>query len=849
MNYSEFQNLASSEKIVLATLDASKRLMGWELESGSVYFIEDFNFPKVVRIEDSGVAYTEAANVGAVTAGKYFHDRTNKRIYLRASDSSNPNSKFIVIAVRFYFSNNPIVLPHDFDEGYEVFFEPLIQGNSDFGVEIDTINNSSEAIEGSGTLSLRNDFDFWPANFDKLSFENQDCYLYSYNRELNLDQLKKLFRGKIYDKKYSNQTISFQVRDQLAKLADPIPLETIGDLEERTPTDLSEAKQRMILGRVFGMRPTNIDQVLTGYPITGTVSVSVGSSTVTGSGTSFLAEVSPDDEILIEGTKVVVATVASDTSLTISKPFDSNVSASGSDASVIPKEPKRWINRVFKVAGHAVREPVTATQSGSTISRLYLDSTDGIYNGDQIYIGSLGSGELATVRSVIGSNYVRLATSLANSPAIGTEVRRPAVQSVRIDDLELVYYRDYTFDADTAILTLDEEAEANISPVYSLGVNMVFTNSSRTVTGTGFDAFIRPGYLVSVVGETEYFEVLSVDSDTQLTLRTAATFTDTDIGRYKSFVYDEGTSVLSLDCLGRTVDGTTTGVLVDTAPGITKLLLNDLDLEDDIEESQFDDAEEIAYQSIGLIVPESFNDTDSITYREVLNKINKSVFGSLIQTSDFKLGYHVLRPRKGTATTRFSEADILKFSLEATNKNTVKTVTLEYLYREYDYLVKKEMFTNISVDNDKATYVLKTDKIRTVRTYLVNQNDAEIMTNRWSFLLSNSTSRLQLTTKLQGSLLEIGNVIEIEHRKMFERFGSTSKSMILMVESVKRDGSNVEIEATDLSNTFSRVACITSQTNDFVSASETEKLYGGYITDQYGLIDNSPETFETNLIW
>ena len=38
--FEEFQNEVSSEKLVLAIIEASKRLMGWTLDSGTVYVID-----------------------------------------------------------------------------------------------------------------------------------------------------------------------------------------------------------------------------------------------------------------------------------------------------------------------------------------------------------------------------------------------------------------------------------------------------------------------------------------------------------------------------------------------------------------------------------------------------------------------------------------------------------------------------------------------------------------------------------------------------------------------------------------------------------------------------------------
>jgi len=852
MLYTDYQNQPSSEKITLVAMAAARRLMGWVVHSGSIYKLTGFDYPAIQHIQDSGVTYTESVSLGAVIAGRWYYDKANTTLYLQASDSSNPNSRFLVATLNLFFADAPITLPYNFPltGGYEVMWEPMLRSTSEFGVGIDTINQTSEAIEGSGSLTLNNDFDFWPKNFDKLSFENQPVYVYSYHRDLDsYSEAQLIYKGNVEKKSYGKETITFQLKDKFAVLRDPIPLSTIGDLAARTPEDLNKAFQRMVLGRVSGHVPTNIDQVVDGYPLTGTVAVNYNTLTVTGTGTAFLAELSPDDQIVLLGEEYTVASVASNTSLTLTSEYLGNQNLSGATAYVVPDMPKRWQNRVWNVAGHPLREPTTTTTAGSSILVLYVvDATD-FHDGDTIYIGPLGSGELAVIDKVIGTNYIYLATSLAAPPAAGTAIRRPAVQNVRIDDTLLVYYRDYTLDATTATLTLTDTAEANAGPIYQLGTNVTFTNTSRTVTGSGFMGVIQPGYMIGAVGQADFFEVLSVDSDTQISLRSAATYTSTAAGRYKSLILDPDNSVLTLDCLGRPEDDNSSLPLLRTAPAISRALLEDSQLLSDLDTSTFGDAEEIAYQEIGLVVPETYSSTAAPTYRDVLNQINKSVFGSLVQTGDFEIAYHVLQPRKPATATKFTESDILSYSLNATAENVVKTVVVEYSHREHDYETKKESIQTSQKTSPTSTYVAKTERTRTISTCLVNQTDAEIMANRWAFLLQSTVGRLTFTTKLQGMKLEVGDIIEIEHRKFFERFGSTGKRKLLMVESVARSGSDVKVEATDLGNTFNRVACINSFSTAWTSASEDERLYGGYITDQYGLINNDPISFETNLIW
>jgi hypothetical protein len=848
MQYSDFQAMPSSEKITLCMMNASSRLMGWTLDTGSIYTISGLDVI-VDGIEDSGTAYTEAADVGSVTASKYFYDVATQTLYLRTTGSDNPNGRFIVLRQKLCFANVPITLPHDLASGAEVPFAPILKSTSQFGVTIDVIAQSSEAIEGSGTLTFINDQDFWPANYDKVFFENQSVKVYSYNRGLDPSDAKLIFKGTVEKRNYTASQVSFTLKDQFAEIRSNIPLALISDLGERTGSDIANTRQRMIIGSVQGHLPVNLDQVLDGYPITGTLSGSNGSPNVAGTGTVFLTELSPDDELVLDGVRYTVATVPSDTSLTLTENISNPTGLSAVTGFLLPDRPKRFINREWLVAGHTIREPLTAVQNGSAVDRLILDDASDIKEGDMLYVGTIGSGELVRVDSLLGASQVSLATSLATIPPIGTPVTRPGVQNVRINDVDLVYYTDYTFDASMARLTLRDSAEANSAPIKQMTQNLTF-NTTRTVTGTNLKKTIEPGYMVGVVGNADFYEVLSVDSDTSMTLRTAATSINTTaLGRYKSLIFDPSNDTLSLDTLGRTTDGTSGGTLVRTSPQAVSALLSDAGLGAYIDTDSFTAAETIAYQSVGLVIPETTSSTDAPTYRDTINALNKSTFCSLVQNDAFDFSLEVLRPTKPVASQRLSESDILSMDFDTTAENMVKTSIVNYGAKEYDYLTGKNSIQTHQKTSDVSNYILKTSREKTFVTKLVNSSDALIHANRWAYLLQNTAGRITLQTKLQGMAIAVGDVIEIEHRKLFERFGGSDNRRLMFVESVRKSGSAVEIQATDLSNSFNRICSINDITNDFSTATLDEKLYGGFYTDEYGLISNASDTFGTNLIW
>jgi hypothetical protein len=837
--YQQFTERTVSEKIGLVILEASERALGWTLHSGSVYKLQNFSRSVIAQVTDSGTELTVGASA-SLSAGQYYHDRENQTLYLRTSDSVNPNGKFIALTFKLFFSTPAglVSLPHDLSTGYEVEWVPL-------GV----------AIEGSGSVKFINDGEFWAPLYDKVYFENQTCLVYSWSRDLAATEAKLLFRGKVQSKQYSGTSINFSLKDAQNALRAPIPLSDMEDYPgARNTVAMNAAKQRRIYGYVYGHRPTNIDEVLQGYPLEGTVSLTNGSATVTGSGTEFLRQVSPEDELLfvtpVGTTRYAVESVTSNTSLTVTSEYGSQT-VTGTGVYILPKLPKRYTNRVFLIAGHSLKEPVhqISEQLSGFVNQIKLDSVEDIEAGDILFL----SGETVTVQRVFG-NRVKLTTNLALPPTVGTTVTRPAVTNVTLGGKLLVLNRDYTYDAGTALLTLDQTAEFNIAPVVSVSGTVSFTNGSRTVTGssTNFTTQFKPGDWIRAISQSDFFEVLQVVSDTELTLRSAATYTESEDARAKKpEYYQERSSVLTCDVLGATENGTTTGTFLKTVPQIVKDLLILGGLEDLIENTSFATAKELAPQKVGLVIPKKYNDRNIPKLKDLLNELNKSIFGSVIQNSNFQLVYKVLRPVRESGMTRFNEADILRFTVKSLSDKISATVRVRYLNKEYDHVSQDEIFSQYVATSKIGQYLAKTSNETLVETLLVNEGEAIRAGNRWAFLVGAASTVLILQTKMQGSLLNVTDRLIVDHEKLYERVGTDSTKMkIGAIQSARKSFNDCQIEIEDLSNAFSRCGIITSNGQpNYANAGNEERFFGSYITDNYGMQNNDPETYGVNLIW
>lgn len=852
--FEDYQALEASEKEGLLIIEAAKRLVGWVVHSGSVYKLTSFDHPVLSPdspVQDSGTALSSAGST-SLSAGQYYHDLSNKILYLRTSDSVNPNTKFITLCFRLFFSRSGRNLSHDLSTGFDVHWLPYLKGTSDFGVELDNQNQLGSAIEGTGRVELFNDQAFWSPIYDKYYFENQRAYVYSWNPLIPITEAKLIYRGRVQKKSYTPLQITFELQDVLNELRAPVALEFLGDYAGvRIPDSLNLAFQRRVYGYVNGHRPTNIDHVLSGYALSGTVTATGASTTVTGSGTSFLSQVLPGDALtifdVVEPIVCTVASVASDTSLTLTEGYSGNTAA-GLAVTLKAALPGRTRNRVFLVAGHPLCEPSTTVVSAITTSMINVASVNGLRAGDALTV----AGEATTIVRISG-NKLKLSTSLVGEPDPGDTVLRPAITNVYLNDRELTLNTDYTYDASDATITLNALAEVNIARPKKLQGTLTFTSSSRTVTGSGtsFTTELKPGDWVKALGQSAYFEVLSVTDDTSAVLRTAASYSVSVSGLVKRpDYYVEGQSILSCDVLGRTHDNTTSGTLLQTAPQIVEDLLKSAGLTSLLNTASFTLAKQLTNKRLGLVIPKKFGDKKADKLRDVINEINKSDFGSLVQNEDFELEYQTLSPDKPSTLTRFSESDALAFAIESDSNNIVKTSRVNYAFREVDPVSRESLNLQEEKTSQTAQYLAQATKEFLINTLLIDQNDARIYANRWAFLFEVASSVVKLGTKLQGSRLQVGDKVELSHEKMYERVGSTDKRKIAAVSRAKRSLSDSSIELDDLSNAFSRCAVITdNDAVEYVDATEIEHGMNGYICDVGGMQGNDPETFGINLIW
>jgi len=844
--YSEFQQADASEKIGLAVIEAARRLVGWVIWSGSVYRVA-IDEQVLVSLASNGTALTSASSIAAVVAGTFYHDRKGGYLYARTADSAHPDARFLALVFRNFFANVPVNAPHDapVGAGFDVEWMPYLEDDSVFAVEIENSKSLlGLAISSSSQVRLKNDREYWDTRYDKITYESHRLFLYSWSRGLPITQAKLVYKGRIEKKKYDEKYLTFDLKDFLDELRATVGISKMKDyVGGRIPDSLLPAYQRRLYGYVQGHVPTPVDQVLptTGYPLTGTVSIANGATALVGVGTTFLSKLSPGDDVLIgaASTRVRIEEVTSDTAAVLSDVFSESTQTAVA-FSVFPSHPKRYANREFLVAGHAIARPALTVGVMVDNSAFFVDSTDELVEGDTVEFG----GEQTTIR-VLGEGFMKLTSALPAGLTTGSTVYRSSVSNVYLGSRQLSLTRDYTYDAVTAKITLDQLAEFNVAPVRVLSGTITTTAASRNVVGVGTQfrtELLQGAWIKSLAG---WYEVLDVVDDLNLILRTAVDAAHDGAGLgsfYKNPKVYESDSVLVCDALGKKDED---GNFIRYAGGAARDLLRDAGLEDDVVDASFETADELLPHRIGFSIPERYADKKPPVLRDVLNRLCRSVFASIVLNSDFQLEMSPLEPGYEDEPAAFDEATILTMKVESDSTQLISAANVSYNQQEHN-AASGGPLTSVKTElNDQ--YLASTEKQLTVETFLVDEEDAEIMASRWAFLLSKANSDVTFKTKLQAARLKVFDVVSLSHEKLYERFGSNSRMRIGAILSLRKTVDSVEVKVNDLGNAFGRCARICDDDAlDYEDALEGEKLVNGYMTDENGLTEGDEGI---NLIW
>lgn len=327
LNYEEYSQLTRSQKITLCTIEAKHQR---KLFTGSpVYSATTEHFVCGVTVDGQELSRTTTLP----TSGQYRYNPEQGTVEIRLAGDENPATKTVFFKYRFFFSSIPVTFSSEYSNDVEVNWDARLKSGASLKLELD-YEQTGTVLETNSQIQLENTDGYFDDIFDTLIWEGQKVNVYSWSELLPSTEMKLFYRGKVDSKSFSTAQVNFNVRDQVNDLREKVPYTVFSALDGRVADNVINKPKRKIFGQLEKVKLVGIDNVLTGYPVTGTyigsadrnlltgrVSGNIGSSTITGNGTQFLTEIFAGQEILIiDGVfeyVYEVLSVSSNTSLTI----------------------------------------------------------------------------------------------------------------------------------------------------------------------------------------------------------------------------------------------------------------------------------------------------------------------------------------------------------------------------------------------------------------------------------------------------------------------------------------------------------------------------------------------------
>lgn len=840
MSFNDHAIKPISEKITTAWIQPKERIIAnWVDTLAPIYSISTNYY--VINVFVDATALTEASSA-SLNTGEFYYDNVTSTLHVRLSDDTDPSLSFTVAHYRLFYSDKPIILEYDLSTGRDVEYEGLIKNIGSFKHELDSDDLTGVALSGKGTITLENSAGSFDAIYDKLFWEGAEVFLYAYS-DLGT---QIIYKGTVDTKSYSSKEVKFKVKDIIDRLRDEVPLEVFAS-STGTPDTLDFTPKRRIYGRVSGLQTVSLDQTLDTDTLTGTFSGTKDGKTITGIGSNLLKELSPKDIIKYiqdeDEYTLKVELINSDTEFTVSEEIERTFADLSADVEYII--PYRYNNRKRFIASHEIKQPVATILIASQLNRLQVTDIADLVDfeaGDDVII----NGTTREIRR-ISNDVVILNTNLPSLPVPTDTITKAAIQSVSFNGTTFLVTRDYVVtNTSECYATLTDDAEVNITRPILFNNNTTFTNSSRSVSGTGFDV-LKTRDWIKQSGTDTYYEILQVESDTALKLRIPyAGLTDTEVALYKRVDYIDDENIVYVNCLGKK---STTGDWITTGAEVVKDLLVEAGLEDELDVDSFTAAASDAPYLISLALPLEPMGKKPII-RDVIDLINVSVFGSLYYNNDYEITYKVLTPKKPTITTVLRDDDIRSFSATSTGKNVVKTISSKYRFMDYFHQIKEMGNLSYQSENEFVSNISGIKRIEEIDLYLYKASEVTIITQRYGLLKETPNTVLNIKGNFPFITKSLNEVVYFELDRLWDRFGTdTDNNSIGVVSRVSKSGSTADITITDLSGMYNKSCVIAENTANIYGSSDIrERSTTGYITDNVGIVNDNQFTYKTNLI-
>jgi len=217
--------------------------------------------------------------------------------------------------------------------------------------------------------------------------------------------------------------------------------------------------------------------------------------------------------------------------------------------------------------------------------------------------------------------------------------------------------------------------------------------------------------------------------------------------------------------------------------------------------------------------------------RDVIFKINDSVFGSLYGNSSQEIAFSIVNTRRPESLRSIKDDDIISWDVQSSQKivNQVKVNYSPFV----DKVSGENGFAVINYSSDFVNNYIGTKNTLEKTCYLFHEQDAQTIAQRIAFYYSLSQSILTLKAKANFFTASVNDRVYVDLDRLYQRYGGTSGLKIGVISGIKKSPYSSEVVMNDLGNIFNRCHTFApSTTPAFTLADDDEKIKYGFLLDE-----------------
>lgn len=260
----------ASEKAIdqnyLMILQPRRRIEGFTLfDAPNFVYSVSYDLGDIASIEEDGVTLTEVSTT-ALSAGEWYHDTATDTLYVRTSQSADPDTVQLVVIYKMYCATFDAYWHSDpLDDTTEVvYWEPIIRKSLEIKSSTSDSLFGALPINSSG-LTLLNTDHLFERHVYHSSFNKASVMIYHWLSDLTVANLKLVYNGLMTNVTYNTDEVVIKTFDRIDELSEEYRNADESFFNTTTfpncDPNMVGKPIRYVYGKVDGFLPVNVDYV------------------------------------------------------------------------------------------------------------------------------------------------------------------------------------------------------------------------------------------------------------------------------------------------------------------------------------------------------------------------------------------------------------------------------------------------------------------------------------------------------------------------------------------------------------------------------------------------------------